>query len=120
MQECVRFIGYREDIFDIVNAFDLFVLPSNNEPFGLALLEAMTLGIPSVVFKDGGGAVDIIGESGIVVENPKDLSDVILNLKDNTLLRESIAKKVKERAQLFDIKYTADHLYCIYTSLLKS
>lgn len=120
IEDCVCFMGYRSDVLDIVNALDLFVLPSNHETFGLALLEAMSLGTPSVVFEDGGGAVDIIGESGFVVENPKELSDVILNLKDDSLLRESVARKVRERARLFDIKHTAENLYRIYTSLFKS
>ena len=117
IEDYVCFMGYRSDVLDIVNTLDLFVLPSNYETFGLALLEAMSLGTPSVVFEDGGGLVDIIGDSGFVVENPKELSDVILNLKDDALLRESVARKAKERAQLFDIKHTAENLYRIYTSL---
>jgi len=117
IEDYVCFMDYRSDVLDIVNALDLFVLPSNHETFGLALLEAMSLGTPPVVFEDGGGLVDIIGESGFVVENPKELSDIILNLKDDPLLRESVTRKAKERALLFDIKHTAEHLYRIYTSL---
>lgn len=120
MESCVRFMGYRSDVLDIVNALDLFVLPSNHEAFGLALLEAMILGIPSVVFEDGGGLVDILGKSGFIVKNPKELRDVILNLTNDANLGKSVSKKVEERAMLFDIKYTADHLYSIYTSLCET
>lgn len=119
LQNRVHFLGYRSDALNIINSFDFFVLPSNNEPFGLALLEAMALGVPSAVFEDGGGAVDILGDSGFVVRNPQELRDTILRLNNDVLLQQSISKKVKERAKQFDIKYTADNLYRIYTEVLK-
>jgi glycosyltransferase involved in cell wall biosynthesis len=44
----VHLLGWRDDALDVVAALDLFVLPSVREGFGLALLEAMTLGVPAV------------------------------------------------------------------------
>jgi glycosyltransferase involved in cell wall biosynthesis len=66
--ESVRFMGFRKDAYDVMQALDVFVMPSRREPFGLALLEAMTLGLPCVAMSDGGGTVDIIGGAGLVAE----------------------------------------------------
>ena len=46
--------GFRTDAQSIVQACDLFVLPSLNEPFGLVILEAMALGKPVIATRAGG------------------------------------------------------------------
>ncbi len=118
LQDRIRFLGYREDMLDVINTFDLFVLPSRDEPFGIALLEAMLLGIPSVVFNDGGGTVDILGKSGFIVNNSKELSDAILKIKDDKVVREAITLDVQKRALKFDMEHTAQNFHCVYSSLI--
>lgn len=61
--------GHREDIMDVMAAADLFVLPSENEPFGRSLVEAMLCGLPVVAFRQGGPA-EIIedGKTGLLVD----------------------------------------------------
>jgi glycosyltransferase involved in cell wall biosynthesis len=44
----VRFLGYREDVPDIVAAADVFAFPSLFEGLGGSLIEAMALGLPIV------------------------------------------------------------------------
>ncbi|MBI2359518.1 MAG: glycosyltransferase [Deltaproteobacteria bacterium] len=45
----VRLLGYRDDIPSLLSASDLFVMPSRWEGFGIAALEALALGIPTIV-----------------------------------------------------------------------
>jgi glycosyltransferase involved in cell wall biosynthesis len=112
--ERVRFLGYRPDALNIMAGLDLFVLPSQGEAFGLALLEAMALGVPAAVFEDGGGACDIIGASGIVAADPPALARAIVRLKSDGVWRERLARDGRARAGEFDIRRTADCLDSIY------
>ena len=50
----VKFSGFRADVLDIVNALDVFVMPSIHEGLPMALLEATALGKPIVASAVGG------------------------------------------------------------------
>jgi glycosyltransferase involved in cell wall biosynthesis len=54
LQERVSFLGEREDVPELVRALDVLLLPSEEEPFGRALLEAMALGVPVLATNVGG------------------------------------------------------------------
>lgn len=56
----VLFTGFRNDVQNIMNALDLYVQPSLTEGHPIAVLEAMTLGVP-VIASSVGGIPEIIG-----------------------------------------------------------
>jgi glycosyltransferase involved in cell wall biosynthesis len=68
----VRFCGAREDIVDLYNAADAFVMSSDSEGLPMALLEAASVGLPAVV-TDVGGNSDIVvdGITGYIVPASK-------------------------------------------------
>ena len=49
LERNVIFLGVREDIPRLMQAFDVFVFPSLFEGFGIVLLEAQAAGVPAVV-----------------------------------------------------------------------
>ncbi len=57
--EQVLFLGRIDNAWMYFKAFDVFVLSSDNEPFGMVLLEAIVANVP-VLSTDGGGAVEIV------------------------------------------------------------
>ena len=67
--ERVRFLGERSDVPRILRAADIYCQPNTGpEPFGLAFVEALGVGIP-VISSAIGGATEIIDDScGILVE----------------------------------------------------
>ena len=52
--EDVRFLGRLDQVVNLLQATDLFLLPSQTESFGLAALEAMACGAPVVASRSGG------------------------------------------------------------------
>lgn len=75
LEEHIRFVGFRNDLHEILQTSDCFVLPSFREGLSVALMEAMAEGLPVVCGRIRGN-VDLIkdGKGGILVspENKED------------------------------------------------
>ncbi len=82
----VIFTGFRQDIHDLIQAMDIFWLPSRSEGFPNVMLEAMAAKKPVVAF-DVAGVAEIIRneENGIIVpfENIELLSERTAYLMEN-------------------------------------
>jgi glycosyltransferase involved in cell wall biosynthesis len=82
----VQFLGYRDDVADVINAADVVVLPSYCEGLPRVLLEAGLVGKPVVSTKvDGIPELVIDGETGILVEpgNREALTTAIISILQN-------------------------------------
>jgi hypothetical protein len=69
LEDRVHFLGFREDVVDIMNAVDVLVHASvRPEPFGRVILEGMLLGKP-VIATGAGGVLELIehGQTGFLV-----------------------------------------------------
>jgi len=73
LADMVDFVGEQQDLVPWLSAADLFLLPSSQESFGLAALEAMSCSVP-VIASRVGGLPDVIrhGETGYVFD-PDDI-----------------------------------------------
>jgi glycosyltransferase involved in cell wall biosynthesis len=87
--------------------FDLYVMPSPNEPFGLVTIEAMGLGIATAGFNRGGTAEIVTdGKDGFLAGDvtPEALAEKILYAYDNRKKLKAVSgkavKTVKERFSL--------------------
>ncbi|HEU4929292.1 MAG TPA: glycosyltransferase, partial [Candidatus Krumholzibacteria bacterium] len=68
MENRILLVGMREDVSDLVAAFDCFVLSSYTEGLAMTLLEAMAAELPVVATSVGGnGEVVVDGETGLIV-----------------------------------------------------
>jgi glycosyltransferase involved in cell wall biosynthesis len=59
LESCTMFLGYRHDVPDMIQAADLFVMPSLTEGLGTSLLDAMFARVP-IVTTGAGGIADVI------------------------------------------------------------
>lgn len=124
LNDTVRFIGFRNDIPDVMHAFDLFAFPSHAEAFGAVLVEAMAMERP-VVSTNCDGVLDIVidGVTGIFVNphQPEELAGAIEKLIQNPDLRKKMGIEGRKRVlTTFDDKTHISKLEHIYHSYLKS
>jgi glycosyltransferase involved in cell wall biosynthesis len=52
----IHFLGFRDDVADVVAAFDALVHPARYEAYGLSVHEAVCRGVPALVSSDAGVA----------------------------------------------------------------
>ncbi|MFH0918995.1 MAG: glycosyltransferase [Fibrobacterota bacterium] len=113
--------GYVEDIPSLLAAADLFVLPSENEPFGRALVEAMLAGLPCVAFNQGGPAEIILhNETGWLVDerSAPALQDALARLLSDAELRRVLGERAKIAArEQFPLARTLAGLATFYDGL---
>lgn len=98
----VEIVGYVPDMADFYRSCDLFVLPSVDDGFGMALLEAMANGIPTISTRNCGASEMVRnGEEGLVIDarSVDQLVDAIQRLYDDELLRQALAVGGKARAE---------------------
>ena len=104
----VVFLGFIEDVPQIMSLIDIFVLPSLWEGLPISLLEAMAARKP-VIATGVGGIPEVLADevSGLLVP-PKDtkaLTKAILELLKDTAKREAMGEKARQRvAESFNIE----------------
>lgn len=94
----VHFTGFRHDVHEVMNAFDVFVLSSIFEGLPYALLEAMFLEIPVVVTDVVGSRDVVVGdETGVLVPpgQPDALAVGVLELINDAEQRRALALRAK-------------------------
>ena len=122
--ENVVFLGHREDTLELMQALDIFVLPSLSEGIPMALLEAMAAS-RAVVASRVGGIPEIVddGVEGILVE-PMDvtrLAESCLRLIDSPETAMKMGELARKRVvQEFSAMAMADRVAGLYKELVTS
>lgn len=118
----VSFLGWREDVPALMRSWHIFVLPSLDEGFGLAALEAMASGLP-VIASDEGGLRELILDSQtgflVPVGSPEAIANKIELLLDDADLRTKMGMLGRERArETFSLAAMVKKSSALYTKLL--
>ncbi|MDP3829873.1 MAG: glycosyltransferase family 4 protein [Ignavibacteriaceae bacterium] len=118
----VIFTGFRSDIPDVLAVMDIFVFPSHAEAFGMALVEAMSMELPSVATRSD-GVLDIIDDQhdGLFFENKNniDLADKISLLITDQGLRLRLGKAARGKVlSKFELKKVTELLINYYSNII--
>ena len=122
LQDNVRFLGKQANPFPILRASDVFCLPSRNEGFSNALIEAMGCGLPCVATRVGGNAEALEeGTSGYMVESEDSdaMAERILRLLQDPESRARMgAAALRTVTDRFSVEAMMNSLMDVYEELL--
>ncbi len=120
----VLFLGRSNSVSQVLNAMDVYVLPSLTEGINNSLLEAMATGLPILATETGGNPEVVIGgESGLLfpVGNDACLAEQILLLQENSEWRRRLGESALSRVwSEFSIQSMVRRYESLYESLRAS
>jgi N-acetyl-alpha-D-glucosaminyl L-malate synthase BshA len=120
--EHIRFLGKQDAIEEILAVSDLFLIPSSNESFGLAALEAMACQVP-VISSNAGGLpeVNVHGVTGFISEvgDIDSMANGALLLLENEEMLNAFRKNAYEHAKTFDISVILPQYEAYYEKIVK-
>ncbi|MGW4379085.1 glycosyltransferase [Kitasatospora sp. NPDC004531] len=117
----VLFAGSRADVPALLPGLDVFCLSSRQEGLPVALMEAMTSGLPSVVTRVG-GMPEVLddGVEGRLVPpgDPSELATALGGLAADRGLRERMGVAARERSKSFDVAGAQRAVERVYARVL--
>jgi len=118
----VRFLGPRRDVADLYRAADLCVLPSQQESFGMPVLEAMACGIPAIVSRRAGVAEIITGgRDGFLLEEPENAAELAIMIQAITRDRSALVRageEARRTAERYSWSRIADMTVELYQAVI--
>lgn len=122
----VNFVGFIPDdkLVEYYNRCSIFVLPSyssDQEGFGIVLLEALACGKPVVTTEIVGISEDVQKSNAGIIVKPHDiesLADAIIRIIQDDNLRKKMGKNGRKIAEKYSWKNIADRMEKIYIELL--
>ncbi|MEO1259349.1 MAG: N-acetyl-alpha-D-glucosaminyl L-malate synthase BshA [Bacteroidota bacterium] len=118
----VRFLGKQDAVEELLAISDLFVIPSENESFGLAALEAMACEVP-VLSSNAGGLpeVNIDGQTGYVckIGDIEQMASKAISILENEEILQRFRQNALTQAERFDIQHILPQYENYYQEVLE-
>ncbi len=119
----VRFLGKQNAIEELLAICDLFIIPSENESFGLAALEAMACEVPVISSNSGGlPEINIHGVTGFLSEvgDVEGMAHYAVRLLSDEALHRQFQKNALEQARKFDLNLILPQYEAYYEEILSN
>lgn len=117
LENQVTFLGFRDDIYELLELSDVFIFPSYREGLSRSLMEAMAMGKPVVASNIRGNRDLIDDNTGGLLFNPRNvnqLSEHIITMLNNELFRETASNYNIEKVKQFSLENVLDEMSKIY------
>ncbi len=116
----VHFLGLRGDIPNILKSSDIVVMSSHWEGFGLAAVEGMAAGKPTISSRVQ-GLTEVTEGAGLLFEhsNEQELAEHIVKLINDEEFYNDIASKCIARSKQYDISIMVDRYLAEYSLVIK-
>lgn len=102
-----------DELVEAYNCFDVFVLPSECEGFGLPILEAQRCGVP-VIIRDDAHIPAEVSKCCLKARSEQDMADKIYELLTNENVRQDAIQRGVEHSQQFTWERTVQETLTIY------
>jgi len=113
----VKFLGQREDVAEVIAAFDVGAMPSRHEALGRSAVEMMRMKVP-VVASGVDGLAELIrdGDTGIVTKEntPAGICSAVERLMNDDNLRKAVVENGYRFSEQFAIEKHVEKLKKIY------
>lgn len=119
IREHIHFLGFRRDVQDVYKCSDIYAFMSFREGLSVALMEAMSCGLPPVCSPIRGNT-DLVehGTEGLLAEfNPEAVADAIWELYQNPARRARLGAAAAEKINQFDQMSVHKRMEEIYGSI---
>jgi glycosyltransferase involved in cell wall biosynthesis len=123
LEDRVSWLGHRDDVAELLRALDVLLLPSEEEPFGRALVEAMALEVPVLATRVG-GPPEIVddGVEGRLLDpaDPPAWADAVIELAHDPGRARAMGLAGRARAEReFSIAGHVEQIVGLYRALLE-
>lgn len=121
LHDNVHFLGYRNDVKELYETADCFVMPSFREGLSRSIMEAMASGLPCVVSKIRGNTDLVMDNNGGFLCSPSEcdeFANAIGSLCRNASLCAEMSRFNKTKIREFDASVVEKEIKCIYAKVL--
>jgi glycosyltransferase involved in cell wall biosynthesis len=121
--DSIHWIGQVTDVRPWYRSADILLLPSENEPFGRVIVEAMACGVPVVATRSG-GAPEIVrhGKDGLLVTagDVDGIADAMVRILTNSNLRRHLSQSVFKRSEIFNLGTHIGKMTKVFEEIIKT
>ena len=121
LMDKVHVLGFRDDVVQVMQSLDVFLMTSITEGLGTIVLDAFAARVPVVATRAGG--IPEMVEDGVtgLLADPRDvdaLKDATLRILNDPALRKQFTDNAKERVKDFSFQATAAKTLEVYCEVL--
>lgn len=116
LDDRVKLLGYRKDVYALLYGADIYIHPSYREGLSVAIMEAMAVGLP-VICSDIRGNCDLIDNNGgilIVPSDERSITDAVVCLAEDEGKRKFLGDYNQRKIKQFAVDGVREQMTQIY------